>query len=506
MHPALKNLIPRPALVEESGAGGYSLDTATRVRAEDGALAVAGELARFLAPICGTGEPEGLGERGGVRLRIDDQAIRLGDEGYCLEVNADDVQIRAAKQAGLFYGVQTLKQMLPVELEAGAAASAGELPLVRITDRPRFSWRGAHLDVARHFFPVDFVKRYIDLLARHKQNIFHWHLTEDQGWRIEIEEYPALTEVGAWRRREDGERYGGHYTASEVTDVVRYAAERQVTVVPEIEMPGHALAALAAYPQFSCAGGPFEVTSEWGIFDDVYCAGNDDAITMLEAVLERVLELFPSTFVHVGGDECPKTRWRQCERCQARIRAQGLDGEDELQSWFVGHFDRFLSERGRRLLGWDEILEGGLADGAAVMSWRGTEGGIAAVRAGHDVVMSPQSHVYLDYKHYENDDAGRLGVTSLEKCYAFDPLPAEVSDVEAKRVLGVQANVWSEGMVTDSQVEALAWPRMCAVAEIGWTPQSDRVFGDFCNRLRGHGRRLSALGVGYYRDPTVWSA
>lgn len=500
------HVIPKPVRLTR-GAGAFVLkgDAAIGAPAADHGVAV--YLAGLLRRATGLALPVRAGA-GAIQLRLDGlRANALGVEGYQLVVTANGATITAAAEAGLFWGAQTLRQLLPPQIEAGAVVGslAWTVPVVAIEDWPRYRWRGGHLDVARHFFPVEFVKRFIDLLALHKQNVFHWHLTEDQGWRLQIDNYPALTQTGAWRDDGKGGRYGGFYTQAEAREVVAYAAARHVTVVPEIELPGHALAALAAYPQYSCTGGPFAVGTKWGVYEDVFCAGSDGAIAFLKDVFDEVLEVFPGPFIHVGGDECPKDRWTACPKCQARIRAEGLADELELQSWVVRQFDSHLTRQGRRLIGWDEILEGGLAPGATVMSWRGTQGGLAAARAGHDVVMCPSQHVYLDYRHYEGDgEPGRLGVTSLEKCYAFEPAIPELGADDAARILGVQGNVWTEGMSTPAEVEQLTWPRMCAIAEIAWTPRDGRDFGDFRARLKSLGARLQALGVNYYRDRAVW--
>ena len=499
------HIIPRPVRVEP-GSGVLRLDAGTSVGAPDPGQAAAMLMAHMLRSATGWAVPVQVGG-GTIRFVLDaSRAAALGDEGYELTCTEQGVTIAAAAAAGLQWGAQTLRQLLPAALEADRPAPGVDwvVPVVHIEDRPRFGWRGGHLDVARHFFDVDFVKRYIDLLALHKQNVFHWHLTEDQGWRLQIGRYPELTRVGAWRDDGAGGRYGGSYSRAEALDVVAYGLARGITVMPEIELPGHALAALSAYPQFSCTGGSFEVTTEWGVFDDVFCVGNDDVLAFLRDVFDEVLDIFPSPFIHVGGDECPKARWKACPKCQARIRQEGLADEDALQSWTIRQFDRYLADRGRRLVGWDEILEGGLAPGATVMSWRGVEGGLQAARAGHDVVMSPHTHLYLDYKHYEGqDEPGRLGVSSLENCYGFDPLIAEMTQDEARHVLGVQANVWSEGFDTPAGAERLIWPRMSAVAEIGWTPQADRTFADFTRRLSHLVGRFDAMGVNYYRDRAI---
>ncbi|HOZ07093.1 MAG TPA: beta-N-acetylhexosaminidase, partial [candidate division Zixibacteria bacterium] len=355
-------------------------------------------------------------------------------ESYRLLVGERGVRVTAASPSGLFYGLQTLRQLL-------WPAETGEreivLPGMEIRDAPRFGWRGMHLDVSRHFFPPAFIKRYIDLLAFHKLNIFHWHLTDDQGWRIEIGRYPRLTEIGAWRTEPDGRRYGGFYTQAEIREIVRYAAARQVTVVPEIELPGHATAALAAYPEYSCTGGPFQVSNQWGVFDDVYCAGNDAAFTFLEDVLSEVADLFPSPYLHIGGDECPKARWQSHDLCRRRKDALGLADEDALQAYFVGRVARFLRAQGKRVVGWDEILDGGAPEGAVIMAWQNVAKGSAAARAGHDVVMCPMSNCYFDhYQGTSSEPQAIGGFTPLEAVHAFEPTPPDLPPDLLRRVLG----------------------------------------------------------------------
>lgn len=425
----------------------------------------------------------------------------LPAEWYSLTVTQKAVTINAVEEAGLFRGSRTLVQLL----ESGRPQR--QLPCLSITDYPRFPWRGMHLDPCRHFWSVEFTKKYIDLLARYKMNSFHWHLTDDQGWRIEIKKYPMLTEVGAWRkgsqvgpysRREyDSIPYGGFYTQNEIRDVVAYAAARHINVVPEIEMPGHALAALAAYPHLGCTGGPYEVNKGWGVFEDVFCAGNDSTFTMLEDVLSEVMELFPSEIIHIGGDECPKEAWKKCVKCQARKKAHGLKDEHELQSYFIQRIEKFVNAKGRKIIGWDEILEGGLAPNAAVMSWQGIEGGIAAARSGHYAVMSPGSHCYFD--HYQGDPANEPlsigGYTPLQKVYAYEPIPAELKPEEHKYILGAQGNLWTEYILTPEQVEYMAVPRMLALAEVLWTPKAKRNEADFIQRLEKEFPRLEELKV-----------
>jgi hexosaminidase len=406
--------------------------------------------------------------------------------------------------------VQTLRQLIPSAGPAGRRS----VPAVTVSDRPRFRYRGMHLDVGRHLFPVAFIKRYIDLLSRYKLNAFHWHLTDDQGWRIEIRKYPLLTQVGAWRRETvkepnldpyagDGIPYGGFYTQAEVRDVVEYARRRHVTVIPEIEMPGHSQAALAAYPELACSPGPFEVRTTWGVDEDVHCP-TERTFAFLEDVLTEVLALFPSPYVHIGGDEVPKTRWKESAEAQAVIRREGLKDEHELQSWFIRRIERFLLAQGRRLIGWDEILEGGLAPEATVMSWRGTAGGIAAAQQGHDAIMTPGSHLYFD--HYQGDPAFEPlaigGFTPLDKVYAYEPVPDTLTADEARHILGAQANVWTEYLKTPAQVEYMALPRMLALAEVVWSPRETRDWADFARRLPAELAALDRMGVNY-RVPHV---
>ena len=380
-------------------------------------------------------------KKGSVFMTLD-TAVK-NNEGYILTVTPKWIMIHAKTAVGFFYAVQTIRQLLPVEVENQKVIDGLTLsvPACIIADEPRFVYRGMHLDVGRHLFPVATIKRYIDMLALHKMNTFHWHLTEDQGWRIEIKKYPKLTEIGAYRNETvvghagkpplvfDGKRYGGFYTQDEVREVVAYAKSKFITVIPEIEMPGHAMAALASYPELSCTGGPFEVNTKWGVMDDVFCAGKEETFTFLQDVLTEVIDLFPGTYIHIGGDECPKVSWKKCPLCQKRIKDEGLNDENELQSYFIQRIEKFLSSKGRKIIGWDEILEGGLAPEATVMSWRGTKGGIAAAQQKHDVIMTPSSHVYLDY--YQCEPEGQPlaigGYLPLEKVYSFNPMPEELS-------------------------------------------------------------------------------
>lgn len=422
---------------------------------------------------------------------------------YFIDVNPSQVSILQSDPLGGLYGVQTFLQLIPPQ-----KTEAVKIPCVHIKDAPKYAWRGMHLDCARHFFSIDFIKKYIDYLSMYKFNTFHWHLTDDQGWRIEIKKYPKLTEIGAWRngsmvghyndQKYDDKRYGGFYTQEQIKEVVAYAKQRFITVVPEIEMPGHAVAALAAYPQYSCTGGPFEVGKQWGVLDDVFCP-KEETFTFLQNILSEVIALFPSQYIHIGGDECPKTRWKACSHCQKLIKDKGLKDEHELQSYFVQRIEKFVNSKGRKIIGWDEILEGGLAPNAAVMSWRGTEGGIAAAKQQHYVVMTPVSHCYLDY--YQGDPKTEPlsigGFLPIEKVYSLEPTPKELSAEEAKYILGAQANLWTEYIETPEHVEYMVFPRMIALSEVVWGTSNPEKFDDFKERLIQQFKSLDAKGINY---------
>jgi hexosaminidase len=451
--------------------------------------------------------------RGSVFLALDSTV--KNDEGYNLTVTSGKILIKAKSAAGLFYAVQTIRQLLPVEVEKQSVIEGLSLsiPACAIKDEPGFVYRGMHLDVGRHMFPVEYVKRYIDMIALHKMNTFHWHLTEDQGWRIEIKKYPKLTQVGAYRKETieghagkkpevyDGKPYGGFYTQDEVRDIVAYAKARFVTIIPEIEMPGHALAALASYPELSCTGGPFEVGTTWGVYKDVYCAGKEETFNFLEDVLSEVIDLFPGKYIHRGGDECPKDRWEKCSFCQKRIKDEGLKDENELQSYFIKRIEKFLISKDRKLIGWDEILEGGLAPEATVMSWRGIDGGIAAAKQNHDVIMTPGNFMYLD--HYQADPASQPlaigGYLPLERVYSYNPMPSELNEEQQKYILGPQGNLWTEYIPTPEQMEYMAYPRMFAVAEVGWTPDRLKDFEDFLARFEILKKRYDEIGINYFK-------
>ena len=430
-------------------------------------------------------------------------ATVVNKEAYELNILNNKIVITSFSNQGLFYGIQTLLQLIPIEKKNEVA-----LPWLRINDQPKFKWRGMHLDCSRHFFPKEFIKKYIDYIAMYKMNTFHWHLTDDQGWRIEIKKHPKLTEVGAWRKgsmighyndqKFDDQKYGGFYTQDEIKDIVAYAQKRHVTIVPEIEMPGHALAALAAYPQYSCTGGPFEVALKWGVLEDVFCP-KEETFAFLEAVLTEVLTLFPSEYIHIGGDECPKTRWKSCPHCQNLIKEKGLKDEHELQSYFIQRIEKFVNAKGRKIIGWDEILEGGLAPNAAVMSWRGTEGGLTAAKKKHFAVMTPGSHCYFDHYQGEpkNEPIAIGGYTTLEKVYSFNPLPEELNAEDAKYILGAQANVWTEYITTPKHVEYMIMPRMAALSEVLWGTSNPKNYKEFEKRIINHFDFYDKKGINY---------
>jgi hexosaminidase len=425
---------------------------------------------------------------------------------YHLEVKPNQVEINGGTAPGVFYGIQTLIQLLPV-----TPGSSLPIACVKIDDYPRFSYRGMMLDCGRHFFDTAFVKKFIDFLALHKMNTFHWHLTEDQGWRIEIKKYPRLTEVGAWRdstlighysdtpRKFDHRRSGGFYTQEEIKDIVAYAKARYITVIPEIEMPGHSMAAIAAYPELACQPGPYHVGNVWGVYDTILCP-TPYTFNFYENVLTEVMALFPSHYIHIGGDEAPKVTWNNSAFCRNLMKKLHLANADELQSYFINHMEKFLNAHGREIIGWDEILQGGLAPHATVMSWRGEQGGIAAAKMHHDVIMSPTTYVYLDYYQSKAHDSLCIGgYLPLEKVYSYNPVPKEFDSTEASYIKGVQANLWTEYIPWPTKVEYQIFPRMEAVAEIGWTPQDERHYPDFVNRVQTQFSRYDLWKVSYSR-------
>ncbi|MFZ2286303.1 MAG: beta-N-acetylhexosaminidase [Bacteroidales bacterium] len=516
---SLPAIIPLPAHMEVT-RGSFYIQPATRISYTGGneAAAVAEQLAILLRPATGFALTVSEGSDGDICLLTDTSGVWKAEE-YRLAVTKRKVILTAANPEGLFRGIQTIRQLLPPQIENSNAVSEVKwtMPCVAVTDYPRFEWRGMHLDVSRHFFDVEFIKRYIDILAMHKLNVFHWHLVDDQGWRIEIKKYPRLTEVGAWRvDREDktwnsrepqqpGEKatYGGFYTREEIKEIVDYAAERYITVVPEIEMPAHVGSSLAAYPEYSCTGGPFTVPpgGVWPI-TDIYCAGKEETFTFLEDILDEVIALFPSQYIHIGGDEADKTEWRRCRDCQARIREEGLKDENELQSYFVKRIEHFIKSKGRKLIGWDEILQGGLAPEATVMSWQGFEGGIAAAKSGHHAVMTPVSHCYFNV--YQGDPATEPasfnGLTTLKKVYSFEPVPAELTPVERKYIMGAQGCLWTEYVTDGKTAEYMILPRLTALSEVVWSAPESRNWEGFSVRLQMMMERFDAMGLAYSKE------
>ncbi len=435
-----------------------------------------------------------------ISLQIDKNVKE--EEGYTLKVDAEKVLITASTDKGLFYGVQTLLQLLPSEIESPKKVSNVDwtVPNVVIEDAPRFPYRGMHLDVCRHFVPVENIKKHLDMMAMLKLNKFHWHLTEDQGWRIEIKAFPKLTQIGSKRIEGDGSTHGGFYTQEEVKDIVKYAADRMIEVIPEIELPGHSLGALTAYPEYSCTGGPFKVRNIWGVEPDVYCAGKEETFKFLNAIIDEVVELFPSEYFHIGGDECPKERWKKCKLCQKRIRTEKLKNEHELQSYFVQRVEKMLLKHNKKMIGWDEILEGGLAETATVMSWRGEKGGIEAAEQNHDVIMTPGDWCYLD--HYQGDyrvePVAIGGYTTLADSYGYEPVPKKLSADKAKHVLGTQGNVWSEYLYTPEIVEYMVYPRIIALAEVNWSKKENKNLEDFVKRLDNIHLRMDLHNINYH--------
>lgn len=503
------HVIPQPvSLIEMQGEFKITGETKILLASNDeGLKTAASHLASVLIKATGTtvAPMEGEAAKDAFIFQLDPTIAH--EEGYSLIVTPYEVTVKAKSGAGAFYAIQTLRQLMPTEAEAGKTSSLS-IPCVEITDQPRYAHRGMMLDVGRHFFGVNDVKKYIDLMALHKMNRFHWHLTEDQGWRLEIKKYPKLQTVAACRKetlvghyndtpqKYDGKQYCGFYTQDEAREIVRYAAERFITVIPEIEMPGHALAAIAAYPELGCTGQPAEVGTKWGVYDNVFCP-NEATFTFLENVLTEVMDIFPSEYIHVGGDECPKTAWENSKFCSDLMAEKKIKDVHALQSYFIQRMEKFLNAKGRRIIGWDEILEGGLAENATVMSWRGTEGGIAAAKQGHDVIMTPTDFCYLDY--YQSQDPNEPlaigGYLPLDKVYSYNPDPTDLTPEQQKHILGLQANLWTEYIADIAKLEYMAYPRACAIAEIGWSPQANRNYDNFVARLGGHIKRLNAMGV-----------
>ena len=491
-------VIPLPQEINPNNQTSFTLTASAAISYPKGNTRlenVANLLARYIETSTGNKLKVGAGESAsGINLVID-KAI-VNKEGYVLTISSEGIRIAGATEAGVFYGVQTLRKSIPASKGKKNVEFAG----VTITDAPRFGYRGMMLDVSRHFMPADSVKCYIDMLALHNVNRLHFHLTDDQGWRIEIKKYPKLTEIGSKRKETvigrnsgvyDGKPYSGYYTQDELRDLVNYAQDRFITIIPEIDLPGHQQAALSSYPELGCTGGPYEVWTQWGVSDNVICAGNDQAMQFLEDVLAEVIEIFPSEYIHIGGDECPKTVWEKCPKCQARINAQGIKADQHhsaeayLQSYVISRMEKFVESKGRHIIGWDEILEGGLAPNATVMSWRGMEGGIQAAQQHHDVIMTPSSHVYFDHYQSTDTDLEPLaigGFSSLERVYSFEPVPDILKEEEQKYIIGAQANLWREYIPTYSHALYMTLPRLAALSEVQWTSKEKKNYQSFLNR------------------------
>jgi hexosaminidase len=513
------SIIPAPERIVTTAVS-YTVTSKTKILVEQGnteASRVANMLAKkfqvttgFSLPVIETKNE--LTDKNTILFTSVNADSSLGKEGYELSVTKDGVVVKAPQAAGMFYAMQTILQLLPPEIE-GSSISKGinwQIPGVEIRDTPRFKWRGMHLDVCRHFMPLEFIKKYIDNMAMHKLNTFHWHLTEDQGWRIEIKKYPKLTEVGAWRKESlighakdkpykfDGKRHGGFYTQAQAKEIVAYAKERFITVIPEIEMPGHAKAAIAAYPELGVTGKPVEVATHWGIFPDIFNV-EESTFKFLEDVLTEVMEIFPSEYIHIGGDEAIKDQWKTSDKIQQKIKELGLKDEHELQSYFITRMEKFINSKGRKLIGWDEILEGGLAPNATVMSWQGIEGGIAAAKSSHDVIMTPVQHLY--FWTYQGDPATEPfafgGYIPLQKVYNFEPIPSVLTADQSKYILGAQGCAWTEYMETPKDVEYMVFPRMSALAEIVWSPKESKDWKNFTTRMAKQFKRYDQRKINY---------
>lgn len=508
------NIIPRPQQVNVSNDAPFTLSAKTVISLGTNSQNMkrnANMLASYIEQATGIRPAVGKSKNGTAIVLTIDKTI-ANAEGYKLDADAKQIRIAGASAAGVFYGIQTMRKSLPL---VNGKASKVSIPAVHIADAPRFAYRGTHLDVSRHFVTADSVRQFIDMLALHNINRFHWHLTDDQGWRIEIKKYPLLTQIGSKRAQTvighnsgkyDGKPYSGFYTQKQIRDIVKYAADRYITIVPEIDLPGHMQAALAAYPDMGCTGGPYEVWQKWGVSDNVLCAGNNKTLTFIDNVLKEITKLFPSKYIHVGGDECPKTQWQKCPKCQARIKALNLEAKDghsaeeRLQSYIITHASNYLKSLGRNTIGWDEILEGGLAEGATVMSWRGESGGIAAAKQHHDVVMTPNSYLYFDYYQSldkANEPLAIGGYLPLETVYSYEPMPKELTADEARHIIGVQANIWTEYMPTFKQMQYMALPRLAALSEVQWSQPALKDYTSFTNRLIEFTHLYDRLGYNY---------
>lgn len=504
-------VVPLPERVVK-GQGTFLLTASTEavlLSGDDSLACVTGALDEVLEPVFGKGlrvRHADVPLDGALNISCD---AAMPADGYRLEITPGRAEIVGGSAAGAFYAVQTLRQLIPVAAYDATGVRAVELPVVTIEDKPCLGYRGMMLDVCRHFFTVDEVKEALDIMALHKLNVFHWHLTDDQGWRIEIKKYPELTQIGSQRKQTvigkntgkyDGTPYGPYFfTQEEIKDVIQYAAERYITIIPEIELPGHALAALATYPELGCTGGPYEVCQMWGVFPEVFCPGNEKTFEFWEGVLDEVVELFPGEIIHIGGDECPRDAWKKCKKCQTRMKQENMKEEGELQDYTVHRIEAYLKGKGKRVIGWDEILEGDVSKTAIVMSWRGKTGGIKGAKRGNEVVMVPNDYAYFDY--YQSKDVDKEpfsigGFVDVAKVYSLDPTEGLTAE-EGKKIIGVQANLWTEYITTFSHAQYMLLPRMAALAEVAWTPQADREYSNFLNRAKLLTQRYEALGYNF---------
>ena len=509
------NVVPLPGKIEVDTAKTadkfFKLDKNTVIYYKSAELEnEARFLAEYMRPLTGLNLKLSATEPSKNYISLSVDSDITNPEGYQIDIDADKMEIEGGSAAGVFYAIQTLRKSVPCAGEHNI-----DFPVGDIEDAPRFGYRGAHLDVSRHFFPADSVKKYIDMMALHNMNTFHWHLTDDQGWRIEIEKYPLLTEIGSTRpgttighntAEIDTIPVSGFYTKEEARDIIDYAAKRHITIIPEIDLPGHMQAALAAYPNLGCTGGPYEVWKNFGVTNEVLCAGSDSVYDFLDSVLGEIADLFPSEYIHIGGDECPKIEWKKCAKCQAKIKELGLTTDKEhtkeqkLQSHVTKHVEEFLASKGRKIIGWDEILEGGIAPSATVMSWRGEAGGIKASAMGHDVIMTPNTYLYFDYYQSPDRDKQPLAIGGnlpIETVYSYEPLPDTFTDEQKAHIKGVQANLWTEYIPTYAQVEYMALPRWAALSEIQWMQPEKRDYANFFERLKRLTKTYDDLGYNY---------
>jgi hexosaminidase len=500
--PIEPNIIPKP-LSQKITDGFFILDENVNLISTSEVIDVSKYFEMYLKE---TYQVKFSTKKSGKKIEFKIDSSIKNEEGYFLKITKKSIEISAKNSKGAFYAIQSLLQLLPIEKSSKTIS----IQCLEIQDEPQFAYRGMHLDVSRHFFSVDFIKKYLDLMAMLKMNTFHWHLTDDQGWRIEIKKYPKLQKVAAFRdetlighfsdepHQFDGKKYGGFYTQKEIKDIVKYASERQITVIPEIEMPGHSQAAIAAYPELGCTRNKLEVAAKWGVFEDIYCT-NENTFKFLENVIDEVISLFPGKYIHIGGDEAPKSRWKNCVHCQNVIKKEGLKDEHELQSYFIKRMEKYINQKGKQIIGWDEILEGGLAPNATVMSWRGNQGAIDAAKEKHTVILTPNSHCYFDYYQSESEAEPLAigGFLPLKKVYNFNPIPDELTKQESKFVLGAQGNVWTEYLSTPEKVEYMAFPRMVALSEVVWSAKEHKNYDDFISRLEFFNKRLDAKNVQY---------